>query len=427
MTGTRTTAGKPGKRGNRKAQLAAVAAELFRARGYHEVGVTDIAAAAGVTGPAIYRHFSDKQDMLGHIVLCGLDELVEATDEVLATGGTPSPERVDALLATLARLAVERRELTALWRTQRRHLRQEDHAALRERATLLYRTWTQTLRTLRPELADSEAELLCFAAMSVFGSASVHATRIAKGRFQSLLAERARAVLHCELPPVDAGTLTGAATGLDAEPQVLRASRREQLITEAGRLFQERGFHEVNMDEIGAAAGISGPSVYRHFPSKAALFMAVSQRVADRLEHGRQQVSHTAADEADALRGLAASYVDTMVNHADLLAVGQQMSALSEAERAELRRIQRDYVGEWVRLLGTVRPERDTSANRVVVHAALTIANDLLRARRVTARPWVRAELVTLMATALGLPDPASPTYAAGNRTDNFSSPERST
>src|SRR5690349_9213033 len=64
---------------SRRDQLAAVAAELFRARGYAAVGVSDIAAAAGLTGPALYRHFPDKQAVLFEVLRGALDELWQAT------------------------------------------------------------------------------------------------------------------------------------------------------------------------------------------------------------------------------------------------------------------------------------------------------------------------------------------------------------
>lgn len=48
-------------------------------------------------------------------------------------------------------------------------------------------------------------------------------------------------------------------------------TRREQILKEAARLFAERGFHGVGVDEIGAAVGISGPGLYRHFPGKDAM------------------------------------------------------------------------------------------------------------------------------------------------------------
>jgi len=57
-------AGRASRVANRKAQLTDLAAELFRRHGYHQVGVQEIAAAAGLTGPAVYRHFRSKQEIL---------------------------------------------------------------------------------------------------------------------------------------------------------------------------------------------------------------------------------------------------------------------------------------------------------------------------------------------------------------------------
>src|SRR5687767_14801282 len=83
---------------DRKAQLAGLAAELFRARGFHGVGINDIAAAAGITGPALYRHFTDKQAVLSYVVLSGIDDMETATLETLADLDTPVPAQVNALL-----------------------------------------------------------------------------------------------------------------------------------------------------------------------------------------------------------------------------------------------------------------------------------------------------------------------------------------
>src|SRR3954452_2698876 len=116
------TAQPPAKRPrNRKAQLAEAAAELFRKHGYHQVGVNDIAQAAGVTGPAVYRHFRGKQDILAHVLLSGMDTIGLVTEEALATPGTPA-DQLAALLRAVAALAVDRREITALWRWEGRHL-----------------------------------------------------------------------------------------------------------------------------------------------------------------------------------------------------------------------------------------------------------------------------------------------------------------
>lgn len=382
---------------DRKNQLAAVAAELFCERGFHEVGITDIAAAAGITGPALYRHFSDKQAILAHVVLVAIDQLTTTSQHALDDGAAPVPDQVEAMLHNVGRLSVERRDISALWRWERRNLTAEDQRLVRKRSNELVAGWTGMLRSARPVLSEPDAAMLCWAALAVLGSPAVHSTRIGRRRYVDLLVDASRRTLHADLPKPD-----GQAPVPNGRP-ILQPSRRELLITEAGKLFGRRGFHDVSMEEIGAAAGISGPSVYRHFPSKKAVFLAAAGRIAERLGQGRDQVAMTAASESEALRGLAGSYVDVMLSSADLMSVGREVPGLTDIERTELRRVQREYVAEWVRLLQAVRPELSAAEAKAVVHMALTVANDLIRTGPVMRRENLAAELSALMVVALGV------------------------
>lgn len=54
-----------------------------------------------------------------------------------------------------------------------------------------------------------------------------------------------------------------------------RTARREQLLNAARAIFAHQGFHAASMDEIADSAGISKPVLYRHFPSKLALYQAL--------------------------------------------------------------------------------------------------------------------------------------------------------
>ena len=58
-------------------------------------------------------------------------------------------------------------------------------------------------------------------------------------------------------------------------PRMRRDERRDQLLTIAQRLFATEGYHHVSMDDIADRARVSKPVLYRHFPSKLDLYLAV--------------------------------------------------------------------------------------------------------------------------------------------------------
>lgn len=57
-----------------------------------------------------------------------------------------------------------------------------------------------------------------------------------------------------------------------------RDDRRRQLLDVAQHLFSHEGFHHVSMDDIADRAEVSKPVLYRHFPSKLDLYLAVIDR-----------------------------------------------------------------------------------------------------------------------------------------------------
>jgi AcrR family transcriptional regulator len=62
-----------------------------------------------------------------------------------------------------------------------------------------------------------------------------------------------------------------------------RAVREAQMVAAAERLFSERGYHGVSMDEIATASGITKPMLYDYFGSKEGLFLACVERARGRL------------------------------------------------------------------------------------------------------------------------------------------------
>lgn len=76
-------------------------------------------------------------------------------------------------------------------------------------------------------------------------------------------------------PPTDLGAYRRGRTP--------RAVREAQMVAAAERLFAERGYHGVSMDEIAGASGISKPMLYEYFGSKERLFLACVERARGRL------------------------------------------------------------------------------------------------------------------------------------------------
>ena len=93
-------------------------------------------------------------------------------------------------------------------------------------------------------------------------------------------------------------------------PPTARGRRRRELILDAAmELFDRRGYHATSIDEIGSAAGITGPGVYRHFDGKEALLLAVFDRVWTLLR--------SALDRLDGLEP-AAAFEDLVQTHITL-------------------------------------------------------------------------------------------------------------
>ena len=67
--------------------------------------------------------------------------------------------------------------------------------------------------------------------------------------------------------------------------------RRERILRAAAELVAARGFHAVSMADIGAASGIVGSGVYRHFESKSAVLAAL-------LDDGMQRLRELLGPEA---------------------------------------------------------------------------------------------------------------------------------
>lgn len=406
--------------GDRRRQIADTAAELFRRNGYHGTAMTDIATAVGITAPGLYRHYPNKYAIFADAVLSGVDELVATANAALDRGGDADAQQ-RALLLALARLAVRRRDLSALWQREGHHLLPQDKDSRRVELTQLIRRWAALLRQQRPELRGADADFLCWSALSVFGSLATHHIRPARGRLEQLLPQLAGAVLGCQRVPASPTAMEPAATAAEppdaTDAHRTRPPRKELLLTSAVRLFRERGFHAVSMKEIGQAAGIAGPSVYRHFSGKADLLAAASDRIATLLAPTLACGEAPGAEPGKALRDVVEGYVAVAVAEHDAIAVYlSDGRSLPDPKGEELRRLQREYFAGWSRLVVAAYPGRDERDARIAVHAAVAVVVDAVRTRRFRRRDGLTEELIALAMAILEVGAADGPPAATGSR-----------
>lgn len=155
-----------------------------------------------------------------------------------------------------------------------------------------------------------------------------------------------------------------------------KADRRAALLSAAGSLFAERGFDRVSIDDLGAAAGVSGPAVYRHFASKQAVLAALLVDASDGLWQGGQRVVGEAPDARAALDELVRFHVDFALANAAVIRVqDRDLDSLLPADRHRVRSLQRQYVELWVGVLATLLASQSTSALRTRAHAVFGLIN----------------------------------------------------
>jgi TetR/AcrR family transcriptional regulator of autoinduction and epiphytic fitness len=91
----------------------------------------------------------------------------------------------------------------------------------------------------------------------------------------------------------------------EAVPQVRRGGSREAIVDAAERLFLERGFASVSMDELAEVAGVARRTLYNQFSSKEEIFREMLRRLSGQLENAFPPGIETRGDVQDVLRLVA--------------------------------------------------------------------------------------------------------------------------
>ena len=180
-------------------------------------------------------------------------------------------------------------------------------------------------------------------------------------------------------------------------------TRRRQILDTAAALFAQRGFHGVSVAELGAACGISGPALYKHFPSKDAMLAEMLVEISEELLRVGTQRAETAPDAEAAIRALVDWHVDFALRHQPLIVVqDRDWSSLPDNARERVRHLQRSYVELWADRLREVQPGLAARPARAMAHAAFGLINSTPHSAMLPDQA-MRALLTQMALRALGL------------------------
>lgn len=118
------------------------AVELFTERGYHGTSMRDIAAGAGVTVASIYHHFASKQEILRHLMVRTMSDVLAVTRAALETAGPAPAERLGALIEAWVLFHTQRQAEALIGASELRSLEERGRrevVALRDEQEALFR------------------------------------------------------------------------------------------------------------------------------------------------------------------------------------------------------------------------------------------------------------------------------------------------
>jgi AcrR family transcriptional regulator len=153
----------------RREQILDTAADLFAAKGFHGVSVGEIGRACGISGPALYKHFDSKDDVLAAMLIGISERLLDEGRSRVERAGT-SRQAVESLVAWHIDFALRHRSLIVVqdrdWQSLPPAAREKVRSLQREYVDV----WAEQLRRLHRGLHTDRARAMAHAAFGLINS-----------------------------------------------------------------------------------------------------------------------------------------------------------------------------------------------------------------------------------------------------------------
>ncbi|MEU5864138.1 TetR/AcrR family transcriptional regulator [Nonomuraea sp. NPDC047529] len=179
-------------------EILAAAARLFAARGFHGVSIEDIGGAVGVSGPALYRHFSGKDALLAEMLLDVSSRLRESAVAVATSSRSPA-ETLDALLDVQITFALDQPALITVHDRELGNVPEPERRGIRRLQRLYVEEWVTVLAELHPECPPARLRAATHAVFGLLNSTPHSAGELPAHAMRPLLHAMARAAIDASV------------------------------------------------------------------------------------------------------------------------------------------------------------------------------------------------------------------------------------
>lgn len=184
-----------GTRSLRKSALLQAAADLFAARGYHAVSTDDLGRAVGISGPAVYRHFASKAELLATLCDAAMSHLLEGAGGIVESPGSES-DAIARLVEFHVDFAARERALLAVYLREQRELPVRELRLLRRRQREYENVWCGAIAAQRPDLPESDVRAVVKMMLSMLNGTAHIRDGIPRARLVGLLHQLAAGALQ---------------------------------------------------------------------------------------------------------------------------------------------------------------------------------------------------------------------------------------
>jgi AcrR family transcriptional regulator len=159
---------------------------------------------------------------------------------------------------------------------------------------------------------------------------------------------------------------------------VTTRNSRADVVTAAGRLFAERGYHGTSMRDLGRELGLLGSSLYAHVESKQDLLVEVVEEGARLFQDSADRALAVGGSSAERLRGLVEGHIDVVLDNQDVVRTFlNEARMLDEEHRARVIAARDAYEADFRAVIaegaadGTFRPDVEPKMASILILSIL--------------------------------------------------------